>query len=91
MNYRDCLIIGGCETRIYWDGTKREYRVKGCICIVEGDAVDYFITESERERVGELDELARQRLRADLVVQHQGGVKLLMVADALVDVNKMEL
>lgn len=47
MNYRDCLIIGGCKTCIYWDGTKREYLVEGCSCIVEGDAVDYFITESE--------------------------------------------
>lgn len=91
MDCRDCLIIGGCKTRVFRDGTKRECRVEGCRCIVEGDAVDYFITGFERERVGELDESALQRLRADLVAQHQGGVKLLMVADALVDVNKMEL
>ena len=93
MNYRRCLIVGGCKTPIYWDGTKPnwEYRVEGCSCIVEWYKVDYFITDSERNCVGELDELARQRLIAELVAQHQSGVKLLMVADALVDVNKMEL
>ena len=93
MEKRQCLITGSCEVCILRDSEKSdpEYTVQGCRCTVEGEQVNYLITESERDRVYDLDGVAKKRLLAALNAQYLRGVELLIVGDALLNVNVLEV
>ena len=80
-----CLIWGCCEATITWNSSKRDFVVQGCICV----GVPYVITDSDVERVADLDKTEKKRLTDMLVEQHQNGVQFPEVGHALALIHEV--